>query len=53
VTEPVLATTQASASATAPRPKTVGLPDAIDGCDVDILNFTADEDLPAAEGGVA
>jgi len=53
VTEPVLARTQASASATAPRPKTVGLPDAIDGCDVDILNFTADEDLPAAEGGVA
>lgn len=26
--------------------------DVIDGCDVDIVNFTRDEDLPAAEGGV-
>lgn len=27
--------------------------DAIDGCDVDILNETPDEDLPPTEGGVA
>jgi hypothetical protein len=28
-------------------------PDAVDGCDVEITTFTSDEDLPAAEGGVA
>lgn len=32
---------------------TVLPPDAVDGCDVDITDFTDDEDLPAAEGGVA
>jgi hypothetical protein len=28
-------------------------PDAVDGCDVAFLEFTPDEELPAAEGGVA
>jgi hypothetical protein len=28
-------------------------PDQIDGCDVDFVDFTPDEELPAAEGGVA
>jgi hypothetical protein len=28
-------------------------PDNVDGCDVDFLDFTPDEELPAAEGGVA
>jgi hypothetical protein len=28
-------------------------PDHVDGCDVDILDVTHDEDLPAAQGGVA
>jgi hypothetical protein len=27
--------------------------ESIDGCDVEIENPTSDEDLPAAEGGVA
>jgi hypothetical protein len=53
VPQGVLATTNASASATPARAKTAVLPDAIDGCDVDIIKFTADEDLPVAEGGVA
>ena len=53
VPQAILTPTHAIASAPPARPKTAVRPDAIDGCDVDIINFTSDEDLPAAEGGVA
>ena len=46
----------APAPATVPtfaRPVAQLPPDAVDGCDVEVTDFTADEDLPAAEGGVA
>jgi hypothetical protein len=41
----------ATASGTMPTPPVA--PDRIDGCDVDIVDATPDEELPAAEGGVA
>lgn len=46
----------AVAGTSAPRENTSSPMDdesGIDGCDVDIANVTSDEDLPAAEGGVA
>lgn len=46
----------AGASPLPPGKNTLSLTDdesGIDGCDVDIVNVTSDEDLPAAEGGVA
>jgi hypothetical protein len=53
VPQGALPTPNASVPASPARAKTAVFPDAIDGCDVDITHFTADEDLPAAEGGVA
>jgi hypothetical protein len=63
-TERPAATTNAPAASTsappAPSPEARAAahpasqhPDAVDGCDVDFLDFTPDEELPAAEGGVA
>ncbi len=34
-------------------PATEDNDDSVDGCDVHVEHATADEDLPAAEGGVA
>jgi hypothetical protein len=49
--DPAAAPTQTSS--TVPPPTASLPPDAMDGCDVEVTDFTADEDLPAAEGGVA
>jgi hypothetical protein len=47
-------TSQVSRSVPSGQPLIAVLPpDALDGCEVEVTKFTADEDLPAAEGGVA
>jgi len=48
-----VATTAAAAPSPPPPPAAPVPPDQIDGCDVGIVHITSDEDLPAAEGGVA